>query len=81
MLLIIGFFELARLFDEVPRQFDERRSHIELRRLASEFHAFFGLIAIFLRGWHAPNVTVLRPRHGENRPDAYPFPSHIRKQT
>ena len=81
MLLIIGFFDLARLFDEVPRQFDERRLHIEFLRLASQFDALFGLIAIFLRRGHAPTATVLRPRHGENRPDAYPFPSRIRKQT
>lgn len=57
MLLIIGFFDLARLFDKFARQFNQRRPHIELSRLAGEFHAFFGLIAIFLRGWHAPSAT------------------------
>jgi hypothetical protein len=81
MLLIIGFFEFARIFDEVARQFNQCRLHIELRRLFGEFHALFGLIAIFLRSGHTPSVTMLRPRHGGNRPDGYPFPSRITKQT
>ena len=61
MLLIIGFFDLARLFDEVARQFDERRLHIELLRLASELDALFGLIAIFLRRGHAPKPLCYAP--------------------